>query len=202
MKTQVITIAAIIALAFGTVNVSNAATKVNAATVLENVSKINNIEVRGNVQVFVSAGTADKIKVYNNYYGEDALVQSQNGTLRISSYTNQKLVVWVTVNDLHSINAYDNAEVKSFGKLSVIDLNVNLYNNATADLNLDSYSADVKLSDHAKANLAGNVNEFDLTYAQSATVNQANFIAEHKVIKNVKPVTKSDLDELAQIAAL
>ena len=86
MKTQVITIAAIIALAFGTVNVSNAATKHNTVTVLEKVSKINNIEVHGNVQVYVSDGPADQVKVYNDYYAENALVQSQNGTLRISSY--------------------------------------------------------------------------------------------------------------------
>jgi len=202
MKTQIITIAAIAALAFGTVNVSSAATKFKAATVLENVSRINNIEVRGNVEVFVSAGTADQVKVYNNYYSEDALVQSQNGTLRISSYANQKLVVWVTVNDLHSINAYDNADVRSFGKLSAIDLNVNLYNNASADLNLDSYSADINISDHAKANLNGNASELNLTYAQSATVNQVNFTADHKIVKNIKPVHKSDLDELAELATL
>lgn len=202
MKTQVITIAAIVALAFGTVNVSNAAAKHSAATVLENVSKINNIEVHGNVQVYVSDGTADQVKVYNNYYAENALVQSQNGTLRISSYNNEKLIVWVTVNELRSINVYDNAQVKSFGKLSEMELNVNLYNNASADLNLDAYNAEVNVNDNAKAQLNGTASEFNLTYTQTATVNQSNLTTDHKIVKNVKPTHKSDLDELDQLAAL
>lgn len=201
MKTQVITIAAIIALAFGTVNV-NAATKHNAVTVLENVSKINNIEVHGNVQVYVSDGPADQVKVYNDYYAENALVQSQNGTLRISSYKAEKLVVWVTVNELKSINAYDNAEVSSFGKLAEIELNVNLFDNATANLNIDSYTADVNVNDHAKANLTGAASECNLTYAQAATVNHVSFTADrfNKVAK--KQAHKSELDEMVSLANL
>jgi len=202
MKTQVVTIAAIIALAFGTVNVTNAATKHNAATVLENVSKINNIEVHGNVQVYVSDGTADQVKVYNDYYAENALVQSQNGTLRISSYAAEKLVVWVTVNELKSINVYDNAAVNSFGKLADIELNVNLFDSATANLNIDAYTADINVNDHAKANLTGAAGECNLTYAQAATVNQANFKADrfNKVVKS--QAKRSEFDELIELANL
>ncbi len=202
MKTQVITIAAIIALAFGTVNVSNAATKHNTVTVLEKVSKINNIEVHGNVQVYVSDGPADQVKVYNDYYAENALVQSQNGTLRISSYKAEKLVVWVTVNELKSINAYDNAEVSSFGKLAEIELNVNLFDNATANLNLDAYSADVNVNDHAKANLTGAASECNLTYAQAATVNHVNFTADHLNKSVKKEAKRSELDEMVALANL
>jgi len=201
MKTQVITIAAIIALAFGTVNV-NAATKHNAATVLENVSKINNIEVHGNVQVYVSDGPADQVKVYNDYYAENALVQSQNGTLRISSYKAEKLVVWVIVNELKSINAYDNAEVSSFGKLAEIELNVNLFDNATANLNIDSYTADVNVNDHAKATLTGAASECNLTYAQAATVNHVNFTADHFNKSVKKEAKRSELDEMVALANL
>lgn len=202
MKTQVITIVAIVALAFGTVKVSNAATKHNTVTVLEKVSKINNIEVHGNVQVYVSDGPADQVKVYNDYYAENALVQSQNGTLRISSYKAEKLVVWVTVNELKSINVYDNAAVNSFGKLADIELNVNLFDNASANLNLDSYSADVNLNDHAKANLTGTATECNLTCTQAATVNHVNFIADHfnKVVK--KQAQRSELDEMVALANL
>jgi len=140
--------------------------------------------------------------VYNDYYAENALVQSQNGTLRISSYKAEKLVVWVTVNELKSINAYDNAEVSSFGKLAEIELNVNLFDNATANLNLDSYSADVNVNDHAKANLTGAADECNLTYAQAATVNHVNFTADHfnKVVKN--ETKRSELDEMVALANL
>jgi hypothetical protein len=204
MKTTVFTIAAIAVLALGTVNLSNAATKNNnnnAAVVLNNVSNINKIEVHGNVEVFVSDGNADQVKVYNHYYAEDALVQSQNGVLRISSYTKNKLVVWVTANDLRSINVYDNAEVKSFGKLSAISLDVNLYNTSSATLDLDTYSSAISVNDHAKANLSGNVNECDLQYAVQTTVNQANLEAVHytNVRQNANPVQHTEVDELAYL---
>ena len=134
MKTTILTIAASLVLALGVSTAANAATKIDngAAVVLNNVSKINKIEVRGNVEVYVSAGENENVKVYNKYYSESALVQNNNGTLRITSYKNEKLVVWVTANDLKAINAYDNAEVKSFGKLAALELNVNLYDNASA----------------------------------------------------------------------
>jgi ribosomal protein L14 len=203
MKTTVITIAALVALTIGTVNLSKAATKFddNAAVVLNNVSKINNIEIHGNVEVFVSNGTEDQVKVYNKYYSQNALVQSQNGTLRISSYTKDKLVVWVTANDLRSINVYDNANVKSFGKLSMIDLDVNLFNTASATLNLDTYSTSVKANDSAKANLSGNVDQCDLQYTAQATVNQSELkaITLNQAKQTVKPVQADQVDELATL---
>ncbi|KAF1856317.1 hypothetical protein Lal_00049317 [Lupinus albus] len=119
-------------------------------------------------------GDTDKVKVYNKYYAESALVQSRNGVLRISSYAGEKLVVWVTVNDLRFIEAYDNASVTSFGKLSKIELDVNLHNGATADLKLDAYKANITVNDAAKAQLAGNVNDCNLRYAQLPVLTMHN----------------------------
>jgi hypothetical protein len=200
MKTTVFTIAAILGLAFGTANLSKAAVNNDdAAVVLTNVSKINKIEIHGNVEVFVSAGNEDKVKVYNHYYAENALVQSQNGVLRISSYTAEKLVVWVTANQLQSISAYDNAAVESFGKLSGIALDVDLHNHATAKLELNSYSADINVNDNAKVELTGSVTECELNYAAGSTVNRANFTAEQltHTSKADKTAPDNDLPELA-----
>jgi hypothetical protein len=202
MKTQFLTIATIFTLALGTVTSTFAAVNNNnnseVSTTLTNVSKINKIELHGNVELFVSDGTADQVKVYNKYYSESALVQSQNGVLRISSYKNQKLVVWVTAADLQAISAYDNAEVKSFGKLERLDLEVNLYNTATADLKLDAYKATVNVNDNAKATLSGNANDYNLNYAQAANVNHADFVAVNAT-KNQMPgrVAKAKQNELA-----
>src|ERR1700712_3950714 len=103
MKTKIFSFVTIAAIVLGIGNNTFAATKDSAAknnnevsTVLTNVSKINKIEVRGNVELFVSDGANDQVKVYNRYYSESALVQSQKGVLRITSYSAQKLVVWVT----------------------------------------------------------------------------------------------------------
>jgi len=179
MKTKLFTIITTLVLVGGIASFTSATTikNNNAPTVLAGVSKINKIEIRGNVELYVSAGTAEQVKVYNHYYAESALVQSQNGVLRITSYKPEKLVVWVTANDLRAISAYDNAQVKSFGKLSAIELQVNLHNNATAKLNLDTYNTTVNVNDRAKIDLTGTTTEYSLSHALSASVNNNNFAA-------------------------
>jgi Putative auto-transporter adhesin, head GIN domain len=182
MKTTLLSFATIAAIVLGIGNTTYAATKDSAAkdsevsTVLTNVNKISKIEVHGNVELYVSDGSADQVKVYNHYYAESALVQSQDGVLRISSYSNQKLVVWVTAYDIRSISAYDNAEIRSFGKLSPIDLDVTLNNNSYAKLDMDGFSANIVVNDRAKADLTGNVTECSLKYNRSATVNSTNLV--------------------------
>ncbi len=202
MKTTILTLATIATLALGLGNTTYAAGKKDSAkaaevsTVLTNVSAINKIEIRGNVEVFISDADADQVKVYNRYYEQSALVQSQNGVLRITSYADQKLVVWVKAADLRAITAYDNAEVKSFGKLSPIALNVSLHNNASANLNLDAYSASVTVADHAKANLSGTADQFTLTHDVATSVNKFNFVAGRTIENKVASAKGIDMAEL------
>jgi len=186
MKTKILTFATIASIVLGIGTTAFAADKNIAAkgqkevsTVLVNVSKISKIEVYGNVELYVSDSEADQVKVYNRYYAESAVVQSVNGVLRISSYADQKLVVWVKAADLRAIAAYDNAEVRSFGKLSSIDLSVTLNNNAYAKLDVSGYNVDLTANDRSKADLSGSVSQGSLKYSRSATVNSSDFAAEH-----------------------
>ena len=186
MKTKFFSFVTIAAIVLGISNTTLAATKNDSAakeneisTRLTNVSRISKIEVRGNVELYVSNGSEDQIKVYNRYYAESAMVQSQKGVLRISSYSAQKLVVWVTAQDLHAISVYDNAEVRSFGKLAPIDIDVTLNNSAYAKLDMDGYSANIIVNDRAKADLTGNITECNLRYNRSASVNSTNFVSDH-----------------------
>lgn len=196
MKTQILTIAAVITLALSTSKTTYASViKDNASTELADVKHINKIELRGNVELYVSNGSEENVKVYNRYYTESALVQNQNGTLRISSYKNEKLVVWVTAADLRNITAYDNAIVKSFGNLTGIELEVNLYNHASADLNMDAYSANINVNDFATANLAGNVTDCNLKYNQAASVNSTKFTAD-KMVRTVNNDTFAKAEQL------
>ena len=202
MKTQFVTIATIFTLALGTVTTTFASALHNnngeVSTTLTNVSKINKIELHGNVELYVSDGAADQVKVYNKYYSESALVQSQNGTLRISSYTDKKLVVWVTAADLQAIVANDNSTVRSFGTLEKLDLAVTLNNTATADLNLEAYKATVNVNDHAKANISGSVNDYNLMQDQSATVNHSNLAA----VNRSKTITNKVVAKPSELAVL
>ena len=205
MKTKIFSLIAVAAIALGIGNQALADGKNDSvaknnnevSTVLTNVSKINKIEVRGNVELYVSDGEADQVKVYNKYYEQSALVQSQNGVLRISSYAGQKLVVWVKSTDLRAITAYDNAEVRSFGKLSPLDLTVTLNDNAYGKLRVEGYGMNVVLKDRAKADIAGNVEEGTLRYNRSATMNSTEFAAAH-LVRTIDGLTEnSKADEFA-----
>lgn len=201
MKTTILTTAILVAIVFG-ISQSALAKSVNkeeASTILTGVSSINKIEVHGNVELYLTSGNADQVKVYNRYYAENALVQDEKGVLRVTSYSAQKLVVWVTASDLRQLEVYDNAEVKSFGKFSAIDINVKLYNNASARLDVNSYSLNMTLSEHAKVDLFGNVDEAYLQYDHSSILNNTNFNASHLVKSvNLKHFCKSE----AELAAL
>jgi len=194
MKTRILSIIATVVVVLGITNLSYAApVNSNFVTTLSGISAISKIEIHGNVELFISDGPADQVKVYNKYYSESALVQSANGVLRITSYNPEKLIVWVTANDLRSVSAYDNAEVKSFGNLSKIEFNVELHNNASANLNLDAFSANVTVADHAKADLSGTANEYNLTQNVSSSVNNYNFKADHFTEKRISfPAEKAD----------
>jgi len=184
MKKSIVTIAIALAAGFGISQSSFAATRsTEEATTLAEVTKINKIEIHGNVELFVSDASTDQVKVYNQYYANNALVQDQNGVLRITSYASQKLVVWVSVTDLRKLAVYDNAEVKSFGKLSAIELDVKLYNDAKAQLDLDSYSATISLNDRAKADLTGTVTTGIIRYDKSSYLNVTNLSADNVVKK-------------------
>jgi hypothetical protein len=182
MKTAFLTIFTALVLVSGIANSTYAATAKNdkdTYTVLTDISAINKIEVHGNVELYVSDASSDQVKVYNKYYSESALVQSKNGVLRISSYKAEKLVVWVSANDLRSISAYDNAVVKSFGNISKIEFDVDLHDNASARLNLDAYSANVTVKDNAKADLNGSATELNLNRDFESNVQSKNFTAVH-----------------------
>lgn len=180
MKTKIVSIITIIVLiTIISISAFASSNKNNTGTVLADVSNFNKIEVRGNVEVYLTDGVTNNVKVYGNYYGEGALVQDQNNVLRIASYTKEKLVIYVTVADLRSLSVYDNAVVKSDKNLSAIELDVNLYDHATADLDLDAYTANIIINNEAKANLSGNVQECNLQQSVSSNVNSAALIAEH-----------------------
>jgi hypothetical protein len=187
MKTQFLTLITLVALVISTSNTvsANTNTEDKNAIVLTEAANFSKIEVRGNVEVFISDGTTDQVKVYNKYYSESAMVQNRNGVLRIASYKNEKLVVGVTVSDLRSISAYDNAEIKTFGKLSAINLDVNLYNNATAKMDVNMFTANINVNDRAKADIKGDVQECYLTHDRSASVNSVALNTSKMVLNNV-----------------
>ncbi|MES2807113.1 MAG: DUF2807 domain-containing protein [Bacteroidota bacterium] len=190
MKTRIVTLITLATIALS-ISVANASTIKNytdsnssSAPVTVAINNINKIEASGNVEVYITNGDKDGVKVYDKYYSKNALVQGKDGVLRISSYTNDKLVVLVTVTDLRTITADDNATIKSYGKLSAIDLNVVLNNNASAQLKLDAFVANFTLNNRATANLSGNINDYTMNHSQSSTINKTELTAVNVTEKN------------------
>ncbi len=182
MKIANLTTAIMVAAIFG-ISQAFAAARSTEKTgyTLTSVNRISKIEIRGNVQLYISDGTADQVKVYGKTNTANASAPDQNGVLHISSFQAQKLVVWVTASELRTITVYDNAEVRSFGKLSAIDLDVKLYDNASAQLNMEAYQANITLNDHAKATLSGNVTEVAVKYDRSSFADTANLTSIHLI---------------------
>ncbi len=165
---------------------TNAAVNANSNyTVLNDIKAISKIEVRGNVQLYISDNAPDQVTVYNKYYKETALVQSKNGLLRISSYNTEKLVVWIKSESLQSVSAFDNAEISSFGKLAKIEFNIDLHDNATANLNLDAFNTYVTLRDHATIILTGRVEEFGMSRNLNTIVINKDFSVGHNTENRV-----------------
>lgn len=187
MKTRIITLITLLTIVLS-VSVSSAATLKNDNGVQNPVvvatNNINKIEASGNVEVYVTNGDKDQVKVYDKYYAQNAFVQDKDGVLRIASYNAEKLVVLVTVTDLHAITASDNAAIKSFGRLSLTDFNLVLNNRASAQLKIDAIAAKVTLNNRSTADISGSVIDYESAFSQSSTLNKSNLTAVNSVEKN------------------
>jgi hypothetical protein len=204
MKTTLITLIALVTFTTTTLTYANAKTNDNTAVVLTDVSNINKIEAHGNVEVYITNGAKDEVKVFDQYYSQNALVQGNNGTLRISSYNTDKLVVLVTVTDLRAVTAYDNASIKSYGTLSALELDVKLNDNAAAQLKIDANNANITASGRSKANLSGTIENYNLTYSHASTVNRTELVAANRTETMIAQPTHiagaaSELDVVANM---
>ena len=165
-----------------------------------NLTWINNfykVEVHGNVHLHLLSGEKNSVKVSGNYYDHNALVQVENGVLRITCYKTERLDVWVTVYDLSDLTAYDDVLINTTGKLSVLDLNVELFDKAKADLNLDCFCAHVKLNDSSLANITGTAMESEMAVNYASTLNSTNFIAGQMLSKRTEPAQKNAIEYAA-----
>ena len=144
--------------------------KTNNVTVLNQVKKINKIEVKGNVEVIILQAPVESVKVYDSYYAKNALVQQQEGVLRISSFQKETLTVAVYVRDLATIEAADNSIVKTSGKVNFLALNVVLRDAAKADINANTISLTTSVKDNASLGAQAKIN-MDTFVADCSTVN-------------------------------
>lgn len=153
-------------------------------TVLAEVKKVNKINVAGNVELILVQSADESVKVYDNYFSKNALVQQKDGELRISSFEKETLTVVVYAAQINEITASNDASVKTFGKFNGLDLSVNLKDNATAQLNTNTISLNTNVNGNANLTLSGTTETLNAVLGSVAKVNMDNFAAQSTSIKS------------------
>jgi len=136
-----------------------------ASTVLSSIKNINSISVSGNVELILVQDSEESFKVYNDYYANNAIVQHKDGQLRISSFGKEKLTVVAHVKNLSALSAADQSTVKTYGKFDLLNLSIDLKDQAKADLNVNTVSVSTGISEDAQLTMSGKTDEH---YAASA----------------------------------
>ena len=177
--------AALTVLAFVVIIISSskkvkAADKAVVVTELKDVKQINRIVAMGNVEVFITQGIEEGLKVYDKYYAKNALVQWEAGELRISSFDRKKLTVAVTVNSLSSIEASGDAFVRTMNELSAINLDIQLKDNATARLEAKALSISSSLEGGSKLELSGESENQHLALRGAAQYEATRFTSPNR----------------------
>ena len=157
-------------------------------TVLTQVKNISKIEVKGNVEIILVQAPTESVKVYDSYYAKNALVQQQEGVLRISSFQKETLTVAVYVRNLSSIEASDNATVKTYGKIDFLSLDIILKDNATANINTTTVNLYTSVKDNASLKLSGSTTEHYALLGAQAKLSMDQFVAASSSVNTVAPV--------------
>lgn len=170
-------------------------------TVLSEVKKVNKINVSGNVELILVQSADESVKVYDNYFAKNALVQQKNGELRISSFEKETLTVVVYAAQINEITASNDANVKTFGRFSGLDLSVNLKDNATAQLNTNTISLNTNVNGNAKLTLAGTTETLNAVLGSVAKVNMDQFVAQSSSIKSNNVIVAKTIVEAPALPA-
>ena len=157
-------------------------------TVLTQVKNINKIVVNGNVEVLLIQAPVESVKVYDSYYAKNALVQQQDGELRISSFEKQTLTVAVYVRELSSIELADNSTVKTYGKVNFLSLDVILKGAAKADIDANTINLTTTVKDNASLELSGSTTDHYAALSSQGKMNMDQFTAENTSVNSIAPV--------------
>lgn len=160
----------------------------NNVTVLTQVKNINKIVVSGNVEVLLIQAPVESVKVYDSYYAKNALVQQQNGELRISSFEKQTLTVAVYVRELSTIELGDNSSVKTYGKVNFLSLDVVLKGSAKADIDANTINLTTTVKDNANLELSGSTIDHYAALSANAKMNMDQFKAENTSVNSIAPI--------------
>ncbi|MGF1924407.1 MAG: GIN domain-containing protein [Bacteroidia bacterium] len=159
----------------------------NTVTILKQVKNINKLVVSGNVEVYLIQAPVESVKVYDSYYSKNALVQQEEGVLRISSFQKETLKVAVYVNNISTIQASDNASVRTFGKVSFLSLDILLKDKATATIESNTVNLYTSVKDNASLTLSGSTEDHNAVLGSAAQMSMNHFTASNSSVASILP---------------
>ncbi|TCD12919.1 hypothetical protein EZ449_02420 [Pedobacter frigidisoli] len=163
--------------------VANASENNASYTTLTQVKNINKIVVSGNVKLILVQDAKESVEVYNAYYAKNALVQQQGSELRISSYDKNTLTVIAHVNNISNIEASNTATVTTAGNFNLLNLNVVLNDQASADIKANTVNLFASVNDSASLNLAGTTESHTAIVGSQSKMKMGDFTAKESNIK-------------------
>jgi hypothetical protein len=180
MKTSIKTLfsADLATIILGTASVAaNATENNNSYTNLTSVKNITKIKISGNVKLILVQDAKESVEVYDNYFAKNALVQQQDGELRISSFTSAPLTVIAHVNNLSAIEASNTSSIKTSGNFNLLNLNVVLNDSATADIKANTVNLSTNVNGTSNLVLSGSTESYTAVLGSVAKVNMNDFVA-------------------------
>jgi hypothetical protein len=146
-------------------------------TNITSVKNISKIKISGNVKLILVQDAKESVQVYDNYYAKNALVQQQDGELRISSFTKEPLIVIAHVNNLSTIEASNISSVKTAGNFNLLNLDVVLNDGATADIKANTVNLNTSINGASSLVLSGSTENYSAVLGAVAKVNTNDFTA-------------------------
>lgn len=192
MKTSIKTLfaAALTTIILGTASVAaNANENNNSFTNLTSVKNISKIKISGNVKLILIQDGNESVQVYDNYYAKNALVQQQNGELRISSFDKEALTVIAHVNNVSSIEASNTSSIKTSGNFNLLNLNVILNDSATADIKANTVNLNTNINGTGNLTLSGSTENYNAVLGSVAKVSMNDFTAVESYVSSA-PILK------------
>lgn len=174
-----LTVLAFVVIIISSSNKGKAAEKAAAAIEFKKVKNIYKIVVKGSVDLYITQGAEESLKVYD---GKQADVKLENGTLSISSAQNQRMAVSVTVKNLSAIEAGDNSKVRTMNEISTVNLDLQFNDQADGQIEAKAISISSILSDQAKLELSGESESQHLGLSGAAQYEASRFTAQNRSI--------------------
>ncbi|UKT63468.1 GIN domain-containing protein [Pedobacter mucosus] len=193
MKTSIKTLfaAALTTIVLGTASITANASDSNNYTNLTSVKNISKIKISGNVKLILVQDSKESVLIYDNYFSNNALVQQQDGELRISSFTSEPLTVIAHVNNLTALEASNTSSVKTTGNFNLLNLSVVLNDNATANINANTIDMVTKINGTANLVLTGSTENYNAIVGSLANVKLKDFIAADTMVSSAPIATYS-----------